>query len=142
MTPRHTLCLAALLLAAAAGSAQTGDKPFKGRYTNSEYGVYICLDAYDAKIIAPDREMFGPLPGYLGKQHNSFCWLITEAKLRKKSEVSLSLINDYGSEDLTATLTQKDDSTFVLRCETGSPLKVPNKGKWQKLPKELTFKWK
>ncbi len=49
------------------------------------------------------------------------------------------LINDTGSEDLTATLTVKNDTTYVLRQMKGSTLKVPNKGKWQKLPTEVTF---
>ena len=57
--------------------------------------------------------------------------------------VSLALINDYGSEDLTATLTRKNDSIYVLKQEDGSSLKVPVKGgKWQKLPKTLEFKRK
>jgi hypothetical protein len=50
------------------------------------------------------------------------------------------MINDYGSEDLTASLTIKDDSIYVLRQEDGSTLKVPKNGKWQKLPKTLEFK--
>ena len=55
-------------------------------------------------------------------------------------KATLSLINDYGSEDLTATLTMKNDSTFTLRQDDGSTLKVPDKGKWMKLPKELELK--
>ena len=54
----------------------------------------------------------------------------------------MDLINDYGSEDLTATLTRKNDSIYVLKQESGSTIKVPNKGKWQKLPKTLEFKRK
>jgi hypothetical protein len=50
------------------------------------------------------------------------------------------MINDYGSEDLTATLTVQGDSVFVLKQESGSTLKVPHKGKWQKLPKTMEFK--
>ena len=49
------------------------------------------------------------------------------------------LINDPGSDDLTATLTIKNDTTYVLKQGKGSTLKVPNKGKWQKLPSEIVF---
>jgi hypothetical protein len=89
----------------------------------------------------PGQDLFGQLPGYLGKKNNSFAWLITSAKING-DKAKLQLINDYGSEDLTATLTRKNDSIYVLKQESGSTLKVPNKGKWLKLPKTLEFKRK
>ena len=52
----------------------------------------------------------------------------------------MNLINDYGSEDLTATLTQKNDSIYILKQESGSTLKVPKNSKWQKIPKTLEMK--
>ena len=52
----------------------------------------------------------------------------------------MNLINDYGSEDLTATLTRKNDSIYILKQESGSTLKVPKNSKWQKLPKVLELK--
>jgi hypothetical protein len=55
-------------------------------------------------------------------------------------KATLQLINDFGSEDLTATLTRKNDSIYTLRQNEGNPIKVPFKGKWQKLPKVLDFK--
>ena len=78
-------------------------------------------------------------PGYLGKKHNSFCWLITSSKIDGE-KAELQMINDYGSEDLTATLTVENDSLYVLRQVEGSTLKVPKDGKWQKLPSKLVFK--
>ena len=53
---------------------------------------------------------------------------------------TMNLINDYGSEDLTATLTRKNDSIYILKQEDGSTIKVPRNSKWQKLPKTLEFK--
>jgi hypothetical protein len=50
------------------------------------------------------------------------------------------MVNDYGSEDLEATLTRQNDSIYVLKQGKGSTLKVPNNSKWQKLPPILTFK--
>jgi glycosyltransferase involved in cell wall biosynthesis len=76
----------------------------------------------------------------LGKKNNPFCWPITAAKVKNEQTAELSLINDYGSEDLTATLTRENDSIYVLKQEKGSTLKVPKNGKWQKLPKSLSFK--
>lgn len=127
------------MLAAAQSNEAT---PFKGHLQNDEYGVYMEINLYDNDINVPAHELFGPLPGYLGKRYNSFCWLITDAKRHGKTKATLSLINDYGSEDLKATLTMKNDTTFTLRQDDGSTLKVPNKGKWQKLPKELELKKK
>ena len=84
----------------------------------------------------------GTLPGYLGKVNNSFCWVITSCEIKSDHEATLQLINDFGSEDLTATLTRKNDSIYLFRQGAGNTIKVPNKGKWQKLPKSLEFKRK
>lgn len=118
--------------------AQTVNSPFKGYFYNDEYKVYLRLDFYDYMVI-PEREIFGRLPGYLGKEGNSFFWLITEVKSMHEKQASISIINDYGSEDLTATFSIENDSTYTLKQESGSILKIPNKGKWQKLPKSVTF---
>lgn len=118
--------------------AQTADEPFRAYLINNEYEVYMRIDFHHESVIVPDQELYGALPGYLGKQHNSFCWLITSAKV-KGHEARLAMINDYGSDDLTATLTLERDSIYVLRQTSGSQLKVPRKGKWQKLPKVLEF---
>jgi hypothetical protein len=104
------------------------------------YEVYLKINFYDQNVMVPGQELYGEVPGYLGKRNNSFCWIVTSAKLRNDQTADISLINDYGSEDLTASLTQQDDSTYVLKQLTGSTLKVPKNGKWQKLPKTLELK--
>ena len=119
--------------------AQDEGKPFHAYLTNKEYDVYLKINFYDEDITVPGQELYGQLPGYLGKNHNSFCWVITSTEVKDKT-ATLSLINDYGSEDLTATLTLKNDSTYVLKQISGSTLKVPKNGKWQKLPKTLELK--
>ena len=126
-----------LLISAIAQS----DRPFSAYLINNQYDVYLRINLYEQNIQVPGQELYGQLPGYLGKKHNSFCWVITDAKVNGKSAL-LSLTNDYGSEDLTATLTQKNDSVYILKHEQGSTLKVPKNGKWQKLPKTLEFKKK
>ena len=119
--------------------AQEKEGPFRAYLYNNEYEVYLQINLYDQDVEVPGQELYGPLPGYLGKKHNSFCWVITAAEVKGKT-ATLSLINDYGSEDLTATLTCQNDSTYILKQESGSTLKVPKNGKWQKLPKTLELK--
>lgn len=87
----------------------------------------------------PGQDICGELPGYLGDTRDSRKWLFTSSKIINKSTLRLNVINDYGSEDLVATLTQEDDTTFVLKKESGSTLKIARNGKWQKLPKQISF---
>jgi hypothetical protein len=121
--------------------AQTNNEPFRAYLSNNEYDVFLRINFYEQDVNVPGQDLLGQLPGYLGKKNNSFAWLITSAKING-NKAKLQLINDYGSEDLTATLTRKNDSIYVLKQESGSTLKVPNKGKWLKLPKTLEFKRK
>ena len=120
-------------------SAQQNSKPFRAYLYNNDYEVFMRLDLYGESITVPGQELYGELPGYLGKKHNSFCWLITSSKIDGE-KAELQMINDYGSEDLTATLTLENDSLYVLRQVEGSTLKVPKDGNWQKLPSKLVFK--
>ena len=113
---------------------------FRAYLYNNEYDVYLRINFYDEDIKVPGQELYGDLPGYLGKKNNSFCWVITSAKIKNRHTATMDLINDYGSEDLTATLTQKNDSIYILKQESGSTIKVPKNSKWQKLPKTLEFK--
>ena len=128
------ICLTSLPL-----SAQNVREPFRAYLFNNEYEGFLRIDLYKQNITVPGQDLYGELPGYLSKQHNSFCWLITSAEVNGK-KATLQMINDYGSEDLTASLTQKNDSIYILQQEEGSTLKVPKNGKWQKLPKTLEFK--
>ena len=126
-------------IALLSASAQQNSKPFRAYLYNNDYEVFMRLDLYGESITVPGQELYGELPGYLGKKHNSFCWLITSSKIDGE-KAELQMINDYGSEDLTATLTLENDSLYVLKQVEGSTLKVPKDGKWQKLPSKLVFK--
>jgi len=128
------------ILLATALFAQQDDKPFRAYLINNEYNVYLRINFYDQDVTIPGQELYGQLPGFLGKQRNSFCWVITSCRLKNDNTAELQLINDFGSEDLTATLTRQNDSLYVLKQKDGSTIKVPNKGKWQKLPKVIEFK--
>ena len=132
-----TLIILAFLLSPTL--AQENKEPFRAYLINKEYKVYLRIDFYQENISVPGQDLYGKLPGYLSKQHNSFCWLITSAEV-EGNKATLQMINDYGSEDLTATLTAESDSVYVLKQIEGSTLKIPNNGKWQKLPKTLELK--
>jgi hypothetical protein len=67
---------------------------------------------------------------------------MVEAEIEDEKKASMTLINDFGSEDLEATLTRKNDSVYIFKQEKGSTVKIPKNGKWQKLPKTLEFKRK
>ena len=136
---KKTLLTLAFGLLSSCLLAQNEEKVFRAYLFNKEYDVYLRIDFYNESISVPGNELYGKLHGYLGKNNNSFCWPITAAKLKDEHTAELSLINDYGSEDLIATLTQQNDSTYILKQEKGSTLKVPKNGKWQKLPKTLPF---
>ncbi len=130
-----------LLLAALSLQAQTNDKPFKGYLYNSEYQVYIKMNFYDNDIIVPGQEVYGKLPGYFGARRDTRLWLITDAKIGKSGKVAnVSIINDFGSEDFTATLSLNPDGTYTLEQLKGSRLKIVVNRKWVKIPDKLVLK--
>ena len=136
------LTIIALWLTISAFAEQKDSTTFRAYLYNNEYDVYLNINFYDEDIKVPGQELYGTLPGYLGKKNNSFCWVITSAKIKDKKTATMNLINDYGSEDLTATLTRKNDSIYILKQESGYTLKAPKNSKYQKLPKvlELTLR--
>lgn len=113
--------------------------PFDGRFVNKEFNIFLHLNLTLKNIIVPNHDLLGELPGYLGKNNNNFYWLITDGEQKNHRQATLSLINDYGSEDLTASFEMKNDSVFILKQDAAGTLKIPNKGKWQKLPKTIEF---
>ena len=134
---KKTIISAALMLVSMVTYAQQEQKPFKGYFANDDLEVYLHIDLYEDMNI-PEHELLGPLPGYLAKKRNGFYWLITEASI-KNNKATVEFINDYGSEDLTATFHFANDSTLVLEQKNGSPIKVPKDGKWFKLPSKIKF---
>lgn len=119
--------------------AQSNCDIFRAYLINKQYDVFLKIDLCDESIVVPGQDLYGSLPGYFGKRTNSFCWVITSAEVNGKKAM-LTMINDFGSEDLVASLTQKNDSVYILRQEEGSTLKMAQGGKWQKMPKTLELK--
>ncbi len=132
------ITIAFLLLANHALWAQTPCEDFRAYLYNKEYGVFLKIDFCDESITIPDQDFYGSLPGYMGKKVNNFIWLITSAEVKEK-KAKLTMINEFGSEDLIASLVRENDSLYVFRQEEGSQLKLSQKGKWQKMPKKMEF---
>lgn len=136
---RNAILTLLLLLSAIAARAQQADSTaFKGYLLNKEYNVYMRINFHDQDVVIPGQEVFGQMAGYLCKENTVYCWMITDVTI-DRNKALLEMANDYGSEDLTATLTRENDSVYTLRQQSGSTIKVPNKSKWQKLPATLTF---
>ena len=134
------IAISLFCLASIGMRAQSNNAPFRAYLYNNEFDVYMRINFYDQNINVPGQDLFGEVPGFLSKKNYTFAWIVTSATI-KNDKAHLALINDYGSEDLTATLTRKNDSIYVLKQLDGSTLKVPAKGgKWQKLPKTIEFK--
>lgn len=112
---------------------------FKGYLYNGKFDVYIQMDFYHNNIIVPYQEIYGELPGYFGDRQDGRKWLITDANISNPNTANLQMINDYGSEDLTATIKQINDTTYELKQETGNTLKIARNRKWVKMPKVIEF---
>jgi hypothetical protein len=121
--------------------AQTAQRPFQGQLFNEEYKVNMHINFYEQDITIPGQELFGQMAGYLRREETTYCWLVVSADI-DGSRAKLVMSNDYGSEDLKAELTWTSDSTCVLKHISGATMKVPNNGKWQKLPSVLQLKRK
>ena len=132
------LCIS-LLAAFMPLCAQTADQtPFKGYLFNKEHDVFMRINFYEQDVVITWQELCGPLPGFLAKNGNSYCWIVSSADIHD-NRAELVMVNDTGSEDLTARLTQQNDSTYTLQQLSGSPIKVSVNGKLRKLPQNLVF---
>lgn len=141
MNMRHLLLLA-LLLPLSFSVPVMGEDNFKGELFNEEYNIIIKMNFYDQDVIIPGQEIFGEIAGYFKAKDDSRCWIFTAAEVNDSDDkANLEITNDYGSEDLTATLFyNKVENTYTLKQEIGSTLKIARKGKWVKIPKNIVLK--
>lgn len=112
---------------------------FKCELFNKEYNVYIRIDLNSKQIRVPGQDIFGFVPGFFGDYEDARKWLFTDAELMNSHTAKLQIVNDYGSEDLEATLSYEKDGTYVLTQGSGSVLKIARNRKWVKIPKKLVF---
>ena len=64
--------------------------------------------------------------------------VISDTAIKGKKAL-LTIINDYGSEDLKAELKRNSDGTYTLTRLSGSTMKIVVDNKWVKIPKDITF---
>lgn len=121
--------------------AQT-NKLFEGYYLNDEHQVFIRISLYDKNMKIPGQEFLGDVSGYIGSKKDNRLWFIMDSKITSSSTAQLSIINDYGSEDLKASLTFANDSVCTLKQLAGSQIKFAMNNKWVKVPKMLVLKRK
>lgn len=139
---RNVLTFILMMASILIGAAQDvkSDKVFHTYIYNDEFKVYMDIDLYETNIKVPGQDVFGEVPGYFGALRDSRKWLVTDAKIVGKNKAELEIINDYGSEDLTATLTYNPkDNTYVLKQTGGSRLKIVVNRKWLKIPAEIVL---
>lgn len=121
-------------------NAQT-DSVFCATITNETENISISINLYDQNIIVEGQEMLGEMTGYISADYDFRLWLIVSAEITSEDKAVLTIINDYGSEDLKAQLTfNNSNSTYTLKQLQGSTIKFAKNKKWIKLPKELQFK--
>ena len=114
---------------------------FKRTIRNSEYKLLMDINLYADSVIVPGQEVLGECYGYIRKTTDTRVWIITDVTLQPDGKTALlELVNDYGSEDLTASLTVDKQGQYILKQIDGSTIKFVENKKWQKLPKELIFK--
>uniref|UniRef100_A0AB33IM98 Uncharacterized protein n=1 Tax=Prevotella sp. GTC17253 TaxID=3236793 RepID=A0AB33IM98_9BACT len=97
------------------------------------------MNFYEKNIVVKDQEILGELPGYLGAIRDTRKWLIISADIISQNKANLEISNDYGSEDLTATLSKEKDGIYLFTQKDGSNIKIVVNRKWVKLPKSLMF---
>ena len=80
--------------------ADSGNKEaFRAYLYNDEFEVFLRINFYQQDITVPGQELYGQVPGYLGKKRNSFCWIITSATIKDENTSQIALINDYRPAD-------------------------------------------
>lgn len=119
-----------------ADSAQKA-RPFCVHLVNKEYKIYMKINLYDKNLKVPGQDVYGELDGYIGSLQGSGMWLITSSEVKNARSATIEVINDYGSEDFTATLKVNSDGSYTLKKDGGSTLKFAVRGKWQKLPNTI-----
>lgn len=126
-------------MTASTNSVGKDSTTFKGYLYNQKYDVFIVMDFYNNNVVVPQQEIYGDMSGYFGDRQDGRKWLFTSATIKNGKTAEIQIINDYGSEDLTATLSTDDGKNFKLKQGKGSTLKIARNRKWLKMPKELDF---
>lgn len=112
----------------------------KGKYINEEYNIYLYLDVDNPKVRIPGDDIYGEIPGYFGAKGYEQKWIIIECKRVNDNKAEITVVNDYGSEDFTATLTEDSEGNITMKHLEGSTFKSVMNSKRIKVPKTVILK--
>lgn len=140
MKNKLLLFFCALMLTGGQLSAQTADRPFKGRFYNEENRIYLTLDLYEATLDAPGLSFLGKMNGFMNGNIYGI-WLLTSHKIEGKT-ATLRFSNDQGSDAQTVRLTAQSDSVLIYKALDGNSIRRVEKRKLVKIPSEMTFRRK
>lgn len=118
-------------------SAQS-DSLYIGKFINEEYRIFLKINLLGKDINVPGQDILGELDGYIGSLDCNHIWAIVSSEIKGRT-ATISVINNYGSEDFEALLTVNKDYSITFQHKGGSTLKFPIKGKWHKIPSKITF---
>ena len=138
MKNKLLLFFCALMLAGGQLSAQTADRPFKGRFYNEENRIYLTLDLYEATLDAPGLSFLGKMNGFMNGNIYGI-WLLTSHKIEGKT-ATLRFSNDQGSDAQTVRLTAQSDSVLIYKALDGNSIRRVEQSKLVKLPSEMIFR--
>ena len=135
---KRSIIITILMILSVSVSAQT----LNGYYYNEEYQVYLRINAESQNITVLGEDIYGELVGYFGSKRDGRLWLITEMEKVGKNKIEITVINDYGSEDFTASLSEDDNQVITMKHLKGSTFKIVVDKKYVKIPKEIRLKKK
>ena len=121
--------------------AQT-DSTFVGRFENTDLKITLDINLVEKNIEVPGQEVLGTLDGFIGCEKTTTVWTIVASSIDSEDKATLEVVNNYGSEDFTATLTRERDGSYTWKHLGGSTLKFPVDGKWHKIPSKVVLKRK
>lgn len=122
-------------------TSMAAQETWKMRLTCPEEKINVVLDLYKESVVVPTMEEFGPMNGYMNGNIYGV-WTVTSHKIKDNTTATINLSNDLGSETQECLLTQKTDSTWVMKFIGRNVIKRVNGKKLVKIPSELTFKTK
>ena len=117
------------------------DSTFIGKIYNDEYKINIVMNLVDKNVTVPQQDIFGNVDGYMACTGTEHVWTIVTSEFEGHT-AHIEMINNYGSEDVSATLTLEKDGTYTYKHVSGSTLKFPLGLKWHKIPTKVIFKKK
>lgn len=136
---RKIILIFAITLAFVSELKAQDNNIFKAKLTSSEEGVGMVINFYDKDVVVEGQELLGCVAGYIFADYDYRKWIIVDADITDESTAELTVVNDYGSEDLTALLKVDSEGKYTLKQLKGSAIKFSKEKKWLKIPKNLIF---